>query len=344
MRILIVSQTPRTTAHTSRHFLHRKISCFYRQYCRYRLLPDDARVYSWESVPVYHEQYNAELPAEAGIAREIERYTTELDRDWVINQPQDIREAMELVEKTVTELMSGALKYCDTCEPGSARHHQYQVIKQIFFHHKIFWVFTKRLRQVRAGMIHHRLASLYHHSYRATLAQEARSRKLRQLAELHYVKAAALFSALAMFAQAIRTVLERAGLLEVALASAKSEAGKSKVLLQILDIILENEEVLGKMIARDEVEELDDKDEIIEEQKMTETILQRLQFTLLSLVKSGSGASSKNKKKGDKRVSDGGGIVKELYGLTLKCSASSENFVKELQQLLTSVKKERANM
>ena len=247
------------------------------------------------------------------------------------------------VEKTVTELMSGALKYCDTCEPGSARHHQYQVIKQIFFHHKIFWVFTKRLRQVRAGMIHHRLASLYHHSYRATLAQEARSRKLRQLAELHYVKAAALFSALAMFAQAIRTVLERAGLLEVALASAKSEAGKSKVLLQILDIILENEEVLGKMIARDEVEELDDKDEIIEEQKMTETILQRLQFTLLSLVKSGSGVS-KNKKKGDKRVSDGGGLVKELYGSTLKCSASSENFVKELQQLLTSVKKERANM
>ena len=125
MRILIVSQTPRTTARTSRLrrrtgapstpsptsyvpipspaggssyqpspspsyaapspgdeiFLHRKISCLYRQYCRYRLLPDDARVYSWESVPVYHEQYNAELPAEAGIAREIERYTTELDRD-----------------------------------------------------------------------------------------------------------------------------------------------------------------------------------------------------------------------------------------------------------------------
>ena len=92
----------------------------------------------------------------------------------------------DLVEKTVTEVMSGALKYCDPCEPGSARHHQYQVIKQIFFHPKIFWVFTKRLRQVRAGMIHHRLASLYHHSYRATLAQEARSRKLRQLAELHY--------------------------------------------------------------------------------------------------------------------------------------------------------------
>ena len=50
----------------------------------------------------------------------------------------------DLVEKTVTEVMSGALKYCDTCEPGSARHHQYQVIKQIFFHPKIFWVFTKR--------------------------------------------------------------------------------------------------------------------------------------------------------------------------------------------------------
>ena len=56
-------------------------------------------VYSWESVPVYHEQYNAGLPAEAGIAREIERYTTELDRDWIIKQPQDIREAMELAIK-----------------------------------------------------------------------------------------------------------------------------------------------------------------------------------------------------------------------------------------------------
>ena len=39
-------------------------------------------VYDWDSVPVYHKQYNCGLTAEAGIAREIEKYTTELDRDW----------------------------------------------------------------------------------------------------------------------------------------------------------------------------------------------------------------------------------------------------------------------
>ena len=61
--------------------------------------------------------------------------------------------------------------------------------------------------------------SLYHHSYRATLQEvEARSRKLRQLqqlSELHYVKAMHLFVQLSMLAQALRTVLEKAGLLEV---------------------------------------------------------------------------------------------------------------------------------
>ena len=43
-------------------------------------------VYDWDSVPFYHEQNNCGLTAEAGIAREIEKYTTELDRDWIIRE------------------------------------------------------------------------------------------------------------------------------------------------------------------------------------------------------------------------------------------------------------------
>ena len=62
-------------------------------------------VYSWESVPVYHEQYNWSLTAEAGIAKEIEKYTSELDRDWIIKQPKDIREAMELPIKCYTRAL-----------------------------------------------------------------------------------------------------------------------------------------------------------------------------------------------------------------------------------------------
>ena len=452
-------------------------------------------VYNWDRVPTYHEEYNTGLSAETSIAREIERYTTELDRDWIIKQPRDIREAMELavkcytralelvenndeslirrlanvenelgvffmnqgtalldqagdkemmqpaiagakdlfhfsrkyleqgivkfesikdasntalllsnsgrlsrlaghlvslapsseadqefgseeaghyraaveryqqalavlgsrrvnpgiwesvswelsstlytmgslyqdqaplstmtrdqVEKTVTELMSGALKYCGDLGEEGERY------------------------MVRAGMVHHRLASLYHHSYRATLQEaEARGKKLRQLSELHYVKATQLFVSLSMIAQAIRTVLERAGLLEASLSQSKSEIGKCKVLLQILDIILENESILAKMIERDEADE--DQDESKEEKKMTETILQRLQFTLLSLVK--SGGVNKNKKKGDRKTPVEGVTYKELYGETLKCSSSSPDFTSNLHTLLVLVKAERGKL
>ena len=76
--------------------------------------------------------------------------------------------------------------------------------------------------------------SLYHHSYRATLHEvEARSRKLRQLqqlSELHYVKATHLFVQLSMLAQAFRTVLERAGLLEVGVNIGRKRGSKMVVL------------------------------------------------------------------------------------------------------------------
>ena len=52
---------------------------------------------------------------------------------------------------------------------------------------------------------------------------------------------------------------------------------------------------------------------------MTETILQRLQFTLLSLVK--SGGVNKTKKKSDRKTPIEGATYKELYGETLKCSS-----------------------
>ena len=55
-----------------------------------------ACVARWPDMPVYQEQYNTVLAAEGGIAKEVERYTHELERDWTIKQPKDIQEAMEL--------------------------------------------------------------------------------------------------------------------------------------------------------------------------------------------------------------------------------------------------------
>ena len=71
-----------------------------------------------------------------------------------------------------------------------------------------------------------------------------------------------------MNAQAIRSILERVGLLE-----ASANAGKYKTLLQILDIILETKDVVYKIIERGQS---DYNEEV--ERKMLETIVQRLQF------------------------------------------------------------------
>ena len=86
----------------------------------------------------------------------------------------------------------------------------------------------------------------------------------------------------------------------------------------------------------------EDQDESKEEKKMTETILQRLQFTLLSLVK--SGGVNKNKKKGDRKTPVEGVTYKELYGETLKCSSSSPDFTSNLHTLLVLVKAERGKL
>ena len=71
-----------------------------------------------------------------------------------------------------------------------------------------------------------------------------------------------------MNAQAIRSILERVGLLE-----ASANAGKYKTLLKILDIILETKDVVYKIIERGQS---DYNEEV--ERKMLETIVQRLQF------------------------------------------------------------------
>ena len=66
--------------------------------------------------------------------------------------------------------------------------------------------------QSRAAVIHHRLASLYHHSYQcyATDDNSSRKKKLKQLSELHYVKASQLFLMVDRQAEFLRTVLEKA--------------------------------------------------------------------------------------------------------------------------------------
>jgi hypothetical protein len=99
----------------------------------------------------------------------------------------------EEAEKQVTEHLLNSLKYCDL-EPGGPRHVVYRY---------------------RAGVIHQRLASLYHHAYRSYDPKDlsARRKKLKQLSQLHYSKASALFLSLDRIADFLRSNLEAAGLM-----------------------------------------------------------------------------------------------------------------------------------
>ena len=458
---------------------------------------------SWDSMPVYQEQYNSALPAGSGIAKEVEKYTTELDRDWTIKQPRDIREAMELaikcysralelsgakdvslvkrlanvenelgvfymnqatalvqkisdnqelavtamagaqdlfkysrkyldqgiakfesisdlantalllsnsgrlsrlaghasgihagqdgevefggeeaghyraavkyyhqalavlgnkktssqiwetvcwelsstlytvgtllqdhaplstqsrdeVEKAVTEYMSQALKYCDT-ETVSPRQIMYQT---------------------RAAVIHHRLASLYHHSYRCYAMDDSsnRKRKLKQLSELHYIKASQLFLLVDRLAEFMRTVLERAGLMEAQLPAVKGDSLKYKLLLQVLDIVLESGVVVTKLVEK-ERDDVVDQEENDEEKKMLETVVQRIQFLLLSMVKLNNLPIKSKKSKTDKKSCVGPpNIVKEIYAAALKCSGRSSTLAMDLHNLITRIMGDRGAM
>ena len=448
-------------------------------------------VYNWDNLITYHEEYNTALAGEAGIAREIERYTTELDRDWTIKQPRDISEAMELSSRCYSRaldqldqkdaslirklanvenelgsfymnqakalvdqsqqtdltaaamagamdllslsgkfLQRGVAKFqsisdsantalllsntgrlarlsghvtslqsdCPEFGPEEISHYRaavdcYQRALAVLGSKKssphtwdtVQWELCSTLYtmatlyqdrpplsshsrdqlekivtemmgqalkycsdQTRAAIIHHRLASLYHHSYRFILQEDpgrdSRDRnKMMKLADFHYTKATNIYTNLSSPAQAIRTVLERAGLLEASILTLKSEVGKYKVQLQVLDIIMETKTVLCQIIEREE--ELSDQTESEEEQKMLNTILQRLQATLLSLVKvGGSSAGSKSKKIKSDTTESATLVLKNLYGKALKVSANDEIFIQKLLKLIKNIEEERENL
>ena len=446
-------------------------------------------VYNWDNLISHHEEYNAALTAEAGIAREIEKYTTELDRDWIIKQPRDISEALELssrcysralegveggdlgltrklantenelgsfymnqakalveqsqqteVSRTAVagalDLLSLSRKYLQQAvvkfrlisdpantalllsntgrlhrllahlaslqsesgefgpeeiseykaavdcyqraltvlgsprlSPASWDNVQWELCSTLYTMGTLYQdqpplslhtreelekLVTEMMGlalkyctdQTRAAIIHHRLASLYHHSYRHLLqdtdtsnARElARDRNNKmKLADFHYVKATNTYSSLNMVAQTIRTVLERAGLVEASLVTLKSEVGRYKANLQVLDIITDTKTPLDKIISREE--KLPDQTEVEDEEKMVATILSRLQATLLALIKGGGGGGGKQKK--SKQDSTDTGVIKNMYGQALKVSVKTENFVAELIKLISKIEEER---
>jgi len=235
----------------------------------------------------------------------------------------------EQVEKQVTDHMLKALKYCDTDSPGC---------RQVVY-------------QYRAASIHHRLASLYHHAHRCYTTDDPspRRKNLRQLSELHYVKAGTLFQLLDHPTEYLRTQLERAGLVEGQVLQGATNASKFKGLVSVLEVLLEMSPVIEKLSKKPEREmksaqsitppEDEDGEEII---KMLETFLQRLQFNLLSMVKLQSEKSGKTTKKRDKSTPNA--KLKEIYAASLKCNVKSKKFPNSIFSILQQISLEIQNL
>lgn len=121
-----------------------------------------------------------------------------------------------------------ALKYCDVDTPG--------------LHQPIY--------QFRAATIHHRLASLYHKSYRTLPADDARHKNMLMLSRLHYEKSSRLMLQLERPLEFLRVQMERVALSEFQAQNAPSYAGKLKSLQMALEFLLQCHPMLKLMSER----------------------------------------------------------------------------------------------
>ena len=149
---------------------------------------------------------------------------------------------------------------------------------------------------------------------------------------MHYVKAAGLFLTAERYGEYLRTVLERAGLAEAPLANMKSDSAKQKGTMAVLEVLVEVRGAVASLAGMEEAGE-ERGEEGKEESKMLETLVQRIQFILLSLIKLDTTAKKSKSKRGEN--------LKDLYAASLKCSGKS---AKEIHQLLVRFVSERLNL
>uniref|UniRef100_A0A182NQJ1 Erythroid differentiation-related factor 1 n=1 Tax=Anopheles dirus TaxID=7168 RepID=A0A182NQJ1_9DIPT len=129
----------------------------------------------------------------------------------VIDGQGGASQSQEEVEQEVVEMLQRALKLCDQDNSGP---------KQVLY---LF----------RAALIHHRIASYYHMSYRST-ADEHRRKTSLQLTKLHYEKAANIFESLSEPQEFLRIQMERIALQEYQCEQSVTSVAKTRHLQSAL--------------------------------------------------------------------------------------------------------------
>jgi len=144
--------------------------------------------------------------------------------------PAHTSKSQEEAEREVAEYLMKALKYCDVDTPG---------LRQPIY-------------RFRAASIHHRLASLYHKSYRTLPADDARHKNVLLLSRLHYEKSSRLMLQLERPLEFLRVQMERVALSEFQAQNAPSHAGKLKSLQMALELLLQCQPMLKLMSEREQ--------------------------------------------------------------------------------------------
>uniref|UniRef100_A0A182SR85 EDRF1 TPR repeats region domain-containing protein n=1 Tax=Anopheles maculatus TaxID=74869 RepID=A0A182SR85_9DIPT len=176
-------------------------------------------------------------------------------------------QSQEEIEQEVVDMLQQALKLCDQDNSGP---------KQVLY-------------SFRAGLIHHRIASYHHMSYRYTVDEHRRKTCLR-LTKLHYEKAATIFETLSEPQEFLETQLERIALQEYQGEQAAATTAKTHHLLTALALCKQTcpliEHIASvKPHATDDSLTRDGASGYEELQKLLELFEKRLQVILLTLTK-----------------------------------------------------------
>lgn len=207
----------------------------------------------------------------------------------IAKQMQDcgpVDENAEEIEQDVLEMLLKALKLCDL-ETDTSR--------------QVLYCF-------RAGLIHHRLGSFYHHSLRSSL-EDSKKRTTLQICRLNYEKSANLLESLKEFKDFIQVQMERIALQEYLAEESANVQQKIKSYQIALLHFFESSKMLHCLAEAKNVMDLD------ELQTLIELFEKRLQHVLKILTK-----ITMSSKKVDPKAE----AYKKMFACTLRSTGKME--------------------
>ncbi|XP_055548451.1 erythroid differentiation-related factor 1 [Wyeomyia smithii] len=218
------------------------------------------------------------------LAKQLQDYS-EADRDGGHDQ--------EEVEQEVVDMLQRALKICDQEQNGS---------RQVLY-------------AFRAALIHHRIASYYHFSFRSA-TEEHRRKTTLQLCKLHYDKAAKMFESLSEPQEFLQIQMERIALQEYQCELAQTIPAKLRFLQQAVDLCKQSQPMIECLCTSKSVVSTANNNINFEEtQKLLELFEKRLQVILKTLAKLCLLALGPSKKGESNRQAT---HYKAMFGLTLQ--------------------------